>query len=338
MSVLLAQIAVEIYKKQFPPASFEFAPTMCSEVHIGGELQAVVNLLGSTMVLDRNETRLQTLKVAIRGSTEVSVLPLVYLFTLTDCTTGVLNAYPRSLFQSRVALSGLSTASSTKSYFKYGEPEVGASDVGVVLKPYSDKMPMSSCDPLTLKDPRMLLIQAGSQGSYSQSTECDYMCDSFQQQPQQHSNSPKWLKSFCVDVLSDLYRSIRYDAVQRTSYSPSTVLGGLQAHPVIQNALIASSVKGEESPMLGYLNSIRNCVDAMESIASEIVSAHILSQDLIPLPFNFNRYFIPSLYNAQSLDEAQKLISDYRNESSEVLTRNCNVSSLLSAQTKKKTR
>jgi hypothetical protein len=332
------QIAVEIYKKKFPPSSFEFASRMCSEVHTGGELQAVVNLLASTMMSAKNESRLQTLKIAIKDSLEVSVLPLVYLFTMGDCTTGVMNAYPRSVFQVRDLHSPLAV----KGFLKYGDHEVGASETGVVLKRHTEKLVMSSCDALTIKDPRLLVLQTNTQDNFNTSTHFDYMGDAFrlqQQQQQQQSSSPKWLKAFCVDMLGDIYRSMQYAVVQRTRHTPISVLGGLHnRNPVIQNALFASSVKGEDSPILGYLSTIRNCVEAMETVASDIVSAHILSQDLIPLPFNFNRYILPSLCNAQSLNEAKCTLSSYRKEDSEALLMNCNVSSLLSAQTKKKVR
>lgn len=312
---------------------------MCNEVHTGGELQAVVNLLAHTVTSSKNKTRLQTLKIAIRDSTEVSVLPLVYLYTMADSTVGVMNAYPRSQFRVQDSAS----AHAINGYVKYGEQQVGASAVGVVLKRFSEKMGQSSCDALSLKDPRLHLLQENTQDSYNHPTQYAYVGDASnlqqQQQQQQSNNSPKWLKSYCVDVLGDIYRSVQFDVIQRTRHTPTSALGGLETrNAVIQNALVPSTTNGEQSPIMSFLSVIRNCVDAMETVASDIVSAHFLSQDLVPLPFNFYRYVLPALRNAQHLGEARETLVNYQNNDAEALTMHCNVSSLLSFQTKKKAR
>ena len=303
---------------------------MCSEVHTGGELQAVVNLLAYTAMSSKNETRLQTLKIAIKDSKEVSLLPLVYLYTMADSTVGVMNAYPQSQYK---AMNGR---------VKSGERAVGASDVGVVLKRFSEKLGQASCDALSLKDPRLLLLQDSTHDSFCQPSQYKYVGDSFhlqQQQQQQQSNNPRWLKSYCVDVLGDIYRSVQYDFIQRTKYTPISALGGLEnGNAVIQNALVPSVDRGDQSPILSFLSVVRNCVDAMETAVSDIISAHFLSEDLIPHPLHFHRHVLPSLYNSQHLEEAKDTLFNFRNADAAALTMNCNVTFLLSAQTKKKAR
>jgi len=89
---------------------------------------------------------------------------------------------------------------------------------------------------------------------------------------------------------------------------------------------------------MSYLCCVRNCVDAMEGIASEVVSAHILSQDLIPLPHSLYRYSLPTVYNAGTVEEAKRNVVSCKNSDVDPLVVDYDVIPLLSAQTKKKAR
>lgn len=312
---------------------------MCTKVHVGGEIQEVVNLLGSVMDSSNAEMRLQSLKVAIRESFQVSVLPLVYLFTMSDASTGVMNAYPQSVFRYRDRLN----PQAINGYTKCGMKEVGSSNANILLKLSNGggggrPLTITSCDALSIKDPRILSIQENYPDSYVNPTQCDYMNDSHH--IQLTDSSPKWLKSFSVAMLTDIYRSISWDSLQPIQHTPTSMLEDLRSgHPGVRSEVFESTNKTnktERNPMLYFMSTARNCVDAMEGVASDIVSAHILSQDLIPRPFNFYRYKLPQLYSARSLDEAKEIMS--QNSKDNLPPMNCNVNKLLSAQTKKKAR
>lgn len=335
----VTQIAVEIYKKRFPPETFEFNFKMQYKVHVGGEIQAAVDYLAEVILSKTFIPRMQTLKVAIKNSQEVSVLPLVYLYTMGDCSTGIWNSFPKSCFRIKDAKNPKKTDGG---YVKYGEREIGASLVGGEIRLTADKSAMMSCDLFSINDPRFLTIQSSNQDSYDTPTLYQSSMEAFQRQEhhQQHvqSKQPKWLKAYCIDMLTDIYRSVPYDMVQGTSHRSASALNVLQA-PEIKNALPRGSpTVGDDSPMMSFLCGIQNCVDTMESIASEVVSAHILSQDLIPLPYSFYRYTLPSLYNSSTIDEGKKSIVNCKNGDAEAFPVCYDVSSLLSYQTKKKAR
>lgn len=323
------KIAVEIYKKKYPPAQFEFFTRMQNEVYVGGDLQAAVNLVAASVAINTDISRLQTLKIAIKGCKEVSVLPLVYMYTMADCVTGVMNSFPRSEFR----IKDSKHPRQSSGYVRYGEHEPGSSERGAMLKPHSDRIVLLSCDPLSVKDPRLDVMHANCPSAFPM--------DSYQQQEhQQHVFTPKWSKAFCIDMIADIYRSIRYEMVQPTPHRPGEdVLKSLYgSNKLVQSSLPAGTRVQDPTPLLSYLCTTRNCIDSMEAIASEIVSAHILSQDLIPPPFSFYRYILPTLYHSRSPAEARQLLSLNPDGDSVALAVTCDITLLLSAQTKKKAR
>ena len=318
-----------MYKKKLPASIIDFDVQRCNEIRIGGELQQVICLLANILVSNENVNRLRTLKIAIKNSTEISVLPLVYLCTLSDKSIGVINAYPRSMFYTRYGQSDL---------ILFGQHDLGSKDTGITLS-NTKKFALSTCDPLTVKDPRFHVVHAHGYDSFNATTQFEHMRDSYYLQQMQQRKSPCWHKAFCVDLLADIYRNVQNDFLQNAVHSTDAVLCGIEKHnEVMKGALSLFDEKDKDYPALHFLSVMRNCVDAMESVASDIVSAHILSQDLIPYPVIFNRYKLPSLFNSKSLEDANHVLEKCQGDSCDLVIETANMPRLLSAGTKKRAR